>query len=105
MWLQYARPAEKANFQQLIPDGEDLWSIESKAIYYRRLEFIRRLSTEEREGIQVNSISQATNDTCFRERVGKQTSSTFKKAVHCRKPEYIVREILYRKHSRDLPHN
>ncbi|KAG0445262.1 hypothetical protein HPB47_017649 [Ixodes persulcatus] len=95
MWLRYARPAKKENFLPLISDGEDLWSLESQAIYYYQLKSIRPLSTEEREDIRANTIGQVTNDAWFRERVGKLTASNFKKAARCRKPEYIVREILY----------
>ncbi|KAM7290119.1 hypothetical protein ISCGN_010131 [Ixodes scapularis] len=103
VWLRYARPAKKENFLPLISDGEDLWSPESQAIYYRHLKAMRPLSTEEREGVQANTIGQATNEAWFRERVGKLTASNFKKAARCRKPEYIVREILYPKPNKDLP--
>lgn len=66
VWLRYARPAKKENFLPLISDGEDLWSPESQAIYYRHLKAMRPLSTEEREGVQANTIGQATNDAWFR---------------------------------------
>lgn len=102
-WVQYARPAAKENFQPLIPDDRDLWSNDSQAVYYRHLQSIKALTMEEREEVRMNTIGQANNDTWFEERVGRLTASVFKKAVRCRKPEYLVRGILYPQPRKQLP--
>ncbi|KAG0422803.1 hypothetical protein HPB47_001401 [Ixodes persulcatus] len=103
LYCWYARPGAKENFQLLIPDDSDLWSIDSQAVYYRHLQSIQALTMEEREEVRINTIGQANNDTWFEERVGRLTASVFRKAVHCRKPEYLVRGILYPQPRKQLP--
>ncbi|KAG0412543.1 hypothetical protein HPB47_010302 [Ixodes persulcatus] len=96
LWLRYADDeASQPNPSPPLPDTEDLLSKSAQSLCDEHFEGIRPLSLEEIERIRTTTIGQTENDNWFKERVGKITASKFKKAVSCRKPEGLVRDILY----------
>lgn len=56
---------------------------------------IQALTFSDRAGILEATMGQAENQTWHEERIGRLTASKFKRIVRCRKPDGIVRDILY----------
>lgn len=56
---------------------------------------IQPMTAKERAAIHEATMGQAENIQWHSERTGRLTASKFKRIVRCRKPDGIVREILY----------
>ncbi|KAL3212149.1 hypothetical protein MRX96_000790 [Rhipicephalus microplus] len=76
-------------------DREDLHSPKSLQFideYFRKLV---PLTAAEREEVHLKTLGHSHNPSWQAERTDRLTASKFRRALHCRKPEGLVKEILY----------
>ncbi|XP_064470529.1 uncharacterized protein LOC135385257 [Ornithodoros turicata] len=103
IWLRYNRDIEEDETDvqvqpaPLLPTSEDFMHGDWIAVIERYFEGIQPLSSEERESICQATVGQASNHTWHRERQGRLTSSVFGRVMKCKKPEGLVKDILYPK--------
>lgn len=119
MWLRYGRrlPDEDDIFNSqgtesnenipdefvpTLPDSVDLSSPESRKLFKEYVAQMQPRTAEEWEDIRWRTMGQAGNSAWFAEREGRITASLFKRAIHCRKPESILKEICQYKEQRPL---
>ncbi|XP_070381696.1 uncharacterized protein [Dermacentor albipictus] len=87
--------APEASDTPLVPDIEDIHSETCQRLIQERFDAIQALSVDSRAVVLESTIGQAANPTWHMERIGRLTASMFKRIVRCRKPDSIVKEILY----------
>ncbi|XP_065293536.1 uncharacterized protein [Dermacentor albipictus] len=87
--------APEASDTPLVQDIEDIHSETCQRLIQERFDAIQALSVDSRAVVLESTIGQAANPTWHMERIGRLTASMFKRIVRCRKPDSIVKEILY----------
>ncbi|KAH9378394.1 hypothetical protein HPB48_022647 [Haemaphysalis longicornis] len=92
MWLW---PAKRTLAQSslLSSDGADLTSVESRELFRAHVAKLVPMCAEEREAVRLATVGQADNGVWLEERRGRITASLFKRAVRCRKPNSLLKEI------------
>ncbi|XP_064472852.1 uncharacterized protein LOC135387680 [Ornithodoros turicata] len=81
----------------IIPDTEDLHSERCSSIFREHFEKIVPLTSIERDSLCKKTLGQNENLAWTAERTGRLTASKFKTIVCCRKPDGLLRSILYPK--------
>ncbi|XP_042150786.1 uncharacterized protein LOC120840811 [Ixodes scapularis] len=103
LWCKNVGQAEPPRFLCPILDNENLHSEKCREHFRKEMESVRPLSLSEVNAIQKSTFGQGKNPTWKRERVGRLTASNFKRMVRCKKPESLVREVMYPKNIRLKP--
>ncbi|KAH9378518.1 hypothetical protein HPB48_007862 [Haemaphysalis longicornis] len=80
-------------FVPVVSDGADLTSVESRELFRAHVAKLVPMCAEEREAVRLATVGQADNGVWLEERRGRITASLFKRAVRCRKPNSLLKEI------------
>lgn len=100
LWLRYAGGAcHPAPSKPPLPieDTEDLWSTSASEVVRAHIAALPSLSSQQRAAVTAETVGQAYNARWHKERMGRITASKFAAAIRCKKPEYLVKGILYPK--------
>ncbi|KAM7289206.1 uncharacterized protein ISCGN_029337 [Ixodes scapularis] len=100
LWLRYAGGACQAVPPRPplpICDDEDLWATSASDTVQAHMASLPVLSCQERGQITADTVGQADNLRWHKERVGRVTASQFAAAVRCKKPDYLLKRMLYPK--------
>ncbi|XP_037503119.1 uncharacterized protein LOC119377900 [Rhipicephalus sanguineus] len=88
-------PKSRCSPQPCIADSEDLLSERSQRFIQEAFDVVQPLSLDDRAAILESTMGQAENENWHVERIGRLTASFFKRLLRCRKPEGIVKDIIY----------
>ncbi|XP_049517784.1 uncharacterized protein LOC125943202 [Dermacentor silvarum] len=96
VWNRYTKgkPAPLKNVSS-IADTEDLHSPKCLQLFEEFLKNQMPLTAMQREEVRIKTLGQSQNPAWRNERTGRLTASNFRRALHCQKPEGLVKEILY----------
>lgn len=78
-----------------IGDTEDLHSPKCLHFFNKYFENQVPLTAMQREEVRIKTLGQSQNPAWRAERTGRLTASMFRRALHCQKPEGLVKDILY----------
>ncbi|CAN8004610.1 unnamed protein product, partial [Ixodes hexagonus] len=80
-----------------LPFGEeqDLWSPEARKVVQQHMEALSQRTDEERADVLMRTMGQADNRQWHDDRLGRATASAFSAVIKCRKPDYLVKRIMY----------
>ncbi|CAN7945491.1 unnamed protein product, partial [Ixodes hexagonus] len=90
-----ARPAKRPRPTLPISDEQDLWSPEARKVLQQHMEELPQMTDEERADVVMRTIGQADNRQWHDDRLGRITASAFSAVIKCRKPDYLVKRIMY----------
>ncbi|XP_064475636.1 uncharacterized protein LOC135389530 [Ornithodoros turicata] len=103
LWLRYNRDLDddtsSSHLQPptAVPTSDNFMCADWKSYIQQYFEAIQPLTEEERVHVQQATTGQASNRVWHEERTGRLTSSLFGRIRGCRKPEGLLKEILYSK--------
>ncbi|CAN7947850.1 unnamed protein product [Ixodes hexagonus] len=78
-----------------IGDEQDLWSPEACKVVQQHMESLSQMTDEERADVLMRTMGQANNRQWHDGRLGRVTAPAFSAVIKCRKPDYLVKRIMY----------
>ncbi|XP_064472832.1 uncharacterized protein LOC135387654 [Ornithodoros turicata] len=103
LWFRHAAPNKDAVVPKKpsLPISDDAnLSTEGAVLISKEFQrFLRPLTDEERNRITLQTMNQSENKEWHKERIGRLTSSLFKRIVKCRTPDGLLKQLLYPKDS------
>ncbi|CAN7944255.1 unnamed protein product, partial [Ixodes hexagonus] len=92
-----ARPPKRPRPTLPIGDEQDLGSPEARKVVQQHMDALPQMTNEERRDVVVRTMGQADNRQWHDDRLGRITASQFSAVIKCRRPDYLVKRIMYPK--------
>lgn len=89
-----ARPVKRPRPTLPFGNEQDLWSPEALEVVQQHMEALLKMTDEEQD-VVMHTMGQADNPQWHDDRLGRITASQFFEVTKCRKPDYLVKRIMY----------